>query len=413
MAPTRRNFSLAAERAALMRSLRNSETNWYAMCRDFREAGQCWLNIKAELQERQISAGQWASENAPVSKRWLDKYAEFTARWDEFRISWKWSQSMSYAPERRPGLWGCFDLMDAKRRFDTYSEARKPGSPGNAGLGTVVPNPHTKQTHDASRHPIKLAATATLLHGDVTDMMRKHVSDGSIDLAIADVPYFLRGHEEATITDFYIRQTRMKPLFDEAWDRFSSIEQYEAFCIAWIDEALRCLDNEGSLFVFGTYHNIGLINRICQMKNYGIVNEIVWLQRNSRPNVATRRLQASHHNILWIAKDDRRYRFNYRLCKRSDYEDWLSKRNQQLRDVWDIPANGHENKASRHPSPKPLAVLARILDVAGKPGGLLLDLFSGSGTGAIAASEWGMRSVSIERELAYVQMIRRRIANKT
>jgi site-specific DNA-methyltransferase (adenine-specific) len=83
-----------------------------------------------------------------------------------------------------------------------------------------------------------------------------------------------------------------------------------------------------------------------------------------------------------------------------------------LRDVWDIPANGHENKACRHPSPKPLAVLARILDVAGKPGGLLLDLFSGSGTGAVAASEWGMRSVSIEREAAYVQMIRQRAAAK-
>ena len=131
------------------------------------------------------------------------------------------------------------------------------------------------------------------------------------------------------------------------------------------------------------------------MRSFGV-------QRNGRPNVATRRLQASHQNILWIAKDDRQYRFNYRLCKRSDYDDWLSKRNQQLRDVWDIPANSHENKACRHPSPKPLAVLSRILDVAGKPGGLLLDLFSGSGTGSVAASEWGMRfPVSIEREAAY------------
>src|SRR3954471_19118841 len=87
----------------------------------------------------------------------------------------------------------------------------------------------------------------------------------------------------------------------------------------------------------------------------------------------------------------------------------LSTPNQQIRDVWDNPANRREN-TSHHPSPKPLAVLARILDVAGKPGGLLLDLFSGSGTGAVAASEWGMRSVSIEREPAYVEMIRERVA---
>jgi site-specific DNA-methyltransferase (adenine-specific) len=240
-------------------------------------------------------------------------------------------------------------------------------------------------------------------------MLKQHVTDCSVDVAIADVPYFLRGPQDARVTDFYLQQNGMKPLFNEKWDRFDSIEQYETLCAEWLNEAMRCLNVEGSLFIFGTFHNIGLINRIIQLKGLTIINEIIWLQRNSRPNVATRRLQASHHNILWIVKDSDQYRFNYRLCKRSGYDDWLSKRNHQARDVWDIPANGHEN-TSRHPSPKPIALLARILDVAGKPGGLLLDLFSGSGTGAVAASAWGMRSVSIEREDAYVQMIRERVA---
>ena len=57
MTATRRNFSLAVERAALVRSLKSAETNWFAMCRDFRDAGQHWLNIKAELHERKIRAG--------------------------------------------------------------------------------------------------------------------------------------------------------------------------------------------------------------------------------------------------------------------------------------------------------------------------------------------------------------------
>ena len=58
---------------------------------------------------------------------------------------------------------------------------------------------------------------------------------------------------------------------------------------------MRCLNDEGSLFIFGTYHNAGLVNRLCQMQGYTIINEIIWVQRNGRPNVATRRLQASHH----------------------------------------------------------------------------------------------------------------------
>jgi site-specific DNA-methyltransferase (adenine-specific) len=405
----RRNFSLVAERAALIRSLRSAENNWFAMCSDFRDAGTHWKNIKSECKHRKISAGKWATENAPISLRWLDKYGQFADRWSEFLEAWRWSEALPYAPERRPGLWGEFDLMDAKARFDTYSAARKRNYRGEGGNGTVVPFSLAKRHLTAKGNPIRLTATATLLHGDVIEMLRQHVTDSSIDVAIADVPYFLRGPKDSSVIDYYLQQNGMKPSFNEEWDRFDSIEQYEAFCTAWLDEALRCLNDEGSLFIFGTFHNIGLINRIVQLKGLTIVNEIIWLQRNSRPNISTRRLQASHHNILWIVKDSDQYRFNYRLCKRSDYDDWLSKRNHQARDVWDIPANGHEN-TSRHPSPKPLAVMARILDVAGKPGGLLLDLFSGSGTGAVAASAWGMRSVPIEREDAYVQMIRERVA---
>ena len=116
-AVARRNFSLAVERTALIRSLKSAETNWFAMCSDFRDAGLHLLNIKAECRERKISAGKWATENAPISRRWLDKYAELADRWDEFLESHKWSEALPYAPERRPGLWGCFDLMDAKKRF--------------------------------------------------------------------------------------------------------------------------------------------------------------------------------------------------------------------------------------------------------------------------------------------------------
>ena len=259
------------------------------MCRDFRDAGEHWSNIKAECRERKISAAKWAAENAPISKRWLDRYAEFARRWAEFQAACQWSQGLAYAPERRPGLCGCFDLMDAKARSDTYSEARIRSYRDDTRMGSVLPSPRAERR--LAGNPIRLSATATLLRGDVTDMMREHVTDGSVDVAIADVPYFLRRSPSTTAADLYIEHNGMKPMFDEELDRFDSIEHYEVLCTAWIDEAIRCLNDEGSLFIFGTYHNIGLVNRLCQLRNYTIVNEIVWVQRNGRPNVATRRLQ--------------------------------------------------------------------------------------------------------------------------
>ena len=71
----------------------------------------------------------------------------------------------------------------------------------------------------------------------------------------------------------------------------------------------------------------------------------------------------------------------------------------------------HENKYG-HPTPKPLALYRRILDVAGKSRGMLLELFAGSGPGAIAAMRWGMESFSIEQRPDYCDMIRQRILDE-
>ena len=81
-----------------------------------------------------------------------------------------------------------------------------------------------------------------------------------------------------------------------------------------------------------------------------------------------------------------------------------------MRDIWDIPTD-HRN-STEHFASKPVALYRRILDVAGQPGGLLLDPLSGGGTGAIAAMQVGMRSISIEREGKYTALIKARVAGR-
>jgi DNA modification methylase len=259
-----------------------------------------------------------------------------------------------------------------------------------------------------------LTPTTRLICGDVAGALAQHVADGEADVAIADPPYWLsRYHTPASGADRCYTLAGMTPRFDQGWDKFDSVEHYEQEAERWLDQIMRCLNPEGSVFIFGNFHNIGLINRLCQIKGYYIVNEIIWLVRNSRPNAANGKLQPSHHKLLWIAKEQGRYRFNYRRCKLADYEgDYFAARGRQLRDVWDIPSASHENRRYGHPSPKPIALYERMLDVAGKPGGLLLDLFSGSGTGTIAGMRWGTETVGIERDPIYCEMIRQRVADE-
>jgi site-specific DNA-methyltransferase (adenine-specific) len=81
-----------------------------------------------------------------------------------------------------------------------------------------------------------------------------------------------------------------------------------------------------------------------------------------------------------------------------------------MRDIWDIPTDRQD--ATGHPASKPVALYRRILDVAGKPGGVVLDPFSGCGTGAIAAMRSGMRSISIEREMKYIKLTKIRVGKE-
>ena len=64
-----------------------------------------------------------------------------------------------------------------------------------------------------------------------------------------------------------------------------------------------------------------------------------------------------------------------------------------------------------HPTPKQLNVVRWLVQKACPPGGLILDPFAGSGTTGLAALQEGRRAVLIEQEPAYIEIIRKRLAD--
>jgi site-specific DNA-methyltransferase (adenine-specific) len=64
-----------------------------------------------------------------------------------------------------------------------------------------------------------------------------------------------------------------------------------------------------------------------------------------------------------------------------------------------------------HPTPKPVKVVRWLVDKATSPGDVVLDPFAGSGTTGVACLMENRRAILIEREPAYCDIIRRRLAH--
>lgn len=66
-------------------------------------------------------------------------------------------------------------------------------------------------------------------------------------------------------------------------------------------------------------------------------------------------------------------------------------------------------KPVNHPSPKPVELMQRLIEVVTQPGGVVLDPFMGSGTTLRAAKDLGRKSIGIELSEQYCEVAARRL----
>lgn len=225
----------------------------------------------------------------------------------------------------------------------------------------------------------------------------------SVDLVLADPPYNL-SKGNVWKWDNSVVLPGMGGNWNktmEAWDAMP-LTDYFKFTVLWLTQVKRITKPTGSIWISGTYHNIGIINFVLQLLEIEIINEVVWFKRNSFPNLSGRRLTASHETLIWAhSGKKRKYHFDYERSKKlKDEWDLMKVADKQLRTVWDIPNNKarSELKHGKHPTQKPVRLFTRIVELSGKPNGVMLTPFAGSGTECVAAYRAGMKYIGYETD---------------
>jgi modification methylase len=261
----------------------------------------------------------------------------------------------------------------------------------------------TKVRTGASDRQVSLPLDQILMD-DCIDAM-KGLPDKCIDMIFADPPYNLQLGGELFRPD----GSHVDAVTDD-WDKFDTFAAYDRFTKAWLAEARRILKDNGTIWVIGSYHNIFRVGTAVQDSGFWILNDVVWVKANPMPNFKGTRFTNAHETLIWASTGEKaKYTFNYRAMKTLNDE-------LQMRSDWTLPLCGGQERLKNadghkaHPTQKPEALLYRVLLACTKPGDVVLDPFFGTGTTGAVARRLGRRFIGIEREHAYVDVAKQRIA---
>ena len=262
--------------------------------------------------------------------------------------------------------------------------------------------------------------------GDNLEVLAR-IPDACIDLVYIDPP-FNTGRTQ--------RNTQLRMVRDEVGDRTGfkgqryrttavssrafadSYDDYLGFLAPRIAELHRVLKPTGSLYFHIDYREVHyckvMIDQIFGRECF--LNEIIWAYDYGAR--ATRKWPAKHDNILWYARDASQYWFDSEEVDRIPYmaPDLVgatkAARGKLPTDTWwhtIVSPTGKEKLG--YPTQKPLGILRRIVRSSCPPGGVVLDVFAGSGTLGAAALESGRRFALVDHNPEAIEVMKRRFAS--
>ena len=193
------------------------------------------------------------------------------------------------------------------------------------------------------------------------------------------------------------------------WDRSRGPDLDHEYNRRWITACHRILKPSGTIWVSGTLHVYLSVGMAMQQLGFRILNDIVWEKPAPPPNLGCRCFTHSTEILLWATKAKKgskgRYTFNYREMKAENS-------GTQMKNVWLFsPPAAEEKQHGKHPTQKPIALIARCLRATTDPGDLVFDPFTGSGSTGVAALKLGRHFLGCEQNKAYAQIAASRLTD--
>ncbi|GCL40407.1 adenine-specific DNA-methyltransferase [Dolichospermum planctonicum] len=242
-----------------------------------------------------------------------------------------------------------------------------------------------------------------IFHGDAVSIISNHIPSESIDLIFVDPPYNI-GKKFAN--------------FHDKWD---SEEEYVNWSYKWLDECIRTLKPNGTIYVMTSTQAMPYFD-IYLRKKLTILSRIIWHYDSSGVQ-ATKYFGSMYEPILHCVKDKNNYIFNaddIKIAAKTGAERKLIDYRKSVPTPYNtekVPGNAwyfprvryRMEEYENHPSQKPESLLERIILASSNEGSLILDPFAGTFTTAAVAKRLGRQSISIESQAEYLKIGLRRV----
>jgi site-specific DNA-methyltransferase (adenine-specific) len=218
----------------------------------------------------------------------------------------------------------------------------------------------------------------TLYFGDCMEVMYD-LKDSSIDCVITDPPYSERTHKNA-------KKNGSKG-YGEKLVHFASFTEENLYSVyaelgritkGWVVSNM----DYAHAFSFEENPPTGLVQ-----KRIG-----VWVKNNPMPQISGDRPAQGWEAISYLHKEGIKSSWN----------------------AGGLPGNYVSNlaKPTGHPTPKPLAMVTSWVERFTKTGEIVLDPFAGGGTSLMAARNLGRKSIGVEIDEKYCELIANRLSQE-